>query len=122
MDCGTRTNYGAEAARVPEPRCIACRRRYDSDRRVDSVLSMLDLRRQGMTNVEVAARLDANPKTVRTEMNRLRALGFKMPAAPYRNAQQRTDFPVADEATYSLCRALISRSVDVPRPLMVDAA
>jgi hypothetical protein len=122
VDCGTRTNYGAESARVAEPRCVTCRRRCNSDRRVGLVLSMLDLRRQGLMNTKISAQLGINVFTVATELKRLRSLGFDVPASPYKNARLRADTPVPDESTYSLCRALMDRNIHVPCPLVKAAA
>lgn len=113
MDCGARTSYGAESARVPEPRCDPCRLRCASDRRVERVMAMLDLRRtEGLGNIEIAARIGSTAATVATELKRLRALGWKFPAAAYKNAEaRRVERPVADAKTVVLGRELAKRGI-----------
>lgn len=79
IDCGQRTVYGAETARVPAPRCDGCNKRHESDRRCERVMAMLRLRRDGLTNIEVGRELGCPTATVSAELHRLRSLGFDMP-------------------------------------------
>lgn len=115
VGCGMRTVYGAEAARVPEPRCAPCRIRHDQDRRVASVLAMVDLRQSaGLTNVEIGHRLGISVLTVRTELHRMRALGFGVPASPYHAARVGDHPLVWDRSVHTLAAALAERGHDVP--------
>lgn len=116
VDCGASTVYGAERARVPEPRCASCRVALDHARRVDLVLAMLRLRRaHDLTNLEIARHLSIPVLTVATELSRMRALGFDFPAAPYNNAAaNRATRPVITRDAECLGRALQACGVSVP--------
>lgn len=98
IDCGGRTIYGAEHARVPEPRCDACNRQRGSDRRCERAMAMLTLRRQGMSNIAIAAELDFPAHSVNSELHRLRSLGFSMPKVPGRGRPARVGAVVTAEA------------------------
>jgi hypothetical protein len=63
VDCGTRTIFGAEHARKPEPRCAACeiaRRRVDPQVLAETVA----LYRSGLSLSEVGARLGLSTTAV----------------------------------------------------------
>lgn len=82
-----------------------------ADRRVEKVLEMVRLRREeDLTNIEISERLGIPVPTVATELSRLRALGFDVPAAPYNNAQPQ-GARYLDEGIRSLGRALAQRGV-----------
>lgn len=87
VDCGGRTVYGAETARVPEPRCADCSRRRTSDRRVERAVAMMTMRIDGLENDEIADRMDCPPHSVAQELSRLRSFGFNIPYGKYAKAR-----------------------------------
>lgn len=122
IDCGARTSYGAEKKRVPEPHCDSCRAQRATNRRVERALKMLEMRRNGATNLEAARRLGVPVGTVATEMYRLHLLGFDFPAAPYNNARFRSMRRYSEAQIDSLARGLIERGVTVPNAALAAAA
>lgn len=115
VDCGAKTRYGAEMARIPEPRCVDCARTKAGTRRVTLALEMMRLRREErLNNREIAARVGTPRQTVANELLRLRALGFTVPAAPYNNARLGTGLPVADASAATLADDLRAAGIAVP--------
>lgn len=59
--------------------CSACR----TDQRVDRVLELWRLRvQEGLTNMQIAARVGRSKHSVAGELSRLRAIGFNVPGSP----------------------------------------
>lgn len=113
VDCGAKTRFGAEMKRVPEPRCIDCHFRAETDRRVEKVVAMVRLRcDENLTNKAIAARLGVPPHTVATELNRMRSIGFDVPPSPYNGATLHVARPAPDVSTPRLAVALAERGYD----------
>jgi hypothetical protein len=89
-------------------RCGACGAvaRSRASGRAERVLEMMRLRTdERLTNIEIGERMGVPVATVASELSRLRALGFAVPAAPYNNATVATPSHVGRDAL-SLGRAL----------------
>lgn len=114
VDCGARTSYGAEQARVPEPHCTPCKQRHDSDRRCERVLRMVELRRKGLTNKQIGERMNVPRLTVSVELCRMRSLGFDVPAADYNNVKLGAQPPKVMEEARVLGRELAKRGHVTP--------
>jgi hypothetical protein len=89
VDCGARTVYGAETARVPEPRCRACyRQRVELGLRADMVRAQVQRKRieqlwsEGRETREIAADLGWSPGHVSMELHRMRGKGYDLPRRP----------------------------------------
>lgn len=114
VECGAKTRYGAESARVPVPHCDDCRKRLDSDRRCELVMQMVELRANGLTNKQIGDRMGKSNLSVATELCRMRSLGFDIPAADYKNAKLGDLPPKMLEEARVLGRELALRGIHVP--------
>jgi hypothetical protein len=80
IDCGARTTFGAESARVPEPRCLSCAAsrkhavKYGPQRE-----RLAQLYRDGLSFKEIAAELGWSVQAVSSRMVALRDLGYDIP-------------------------------------------
>lgn len=82
IDCGARTAFGAERARVPEPRCAKC---AAVARRNDELAEqVIELRREGLLNHQIAERLGTSPHVIGNLVYRLRNRGIDVPKTAYR--------------------------------------
>lgn len=110
LGAGSLRADGSQRASVAKgDTCAACR----SDHRIALVLAMWRLRcDENLLNKEIAERLAIPAGTVATELTRLRALGYAVPAAPYNGADKRPPRAVAcDASAVRLGRALRERGI-----------
>lgn len=125
VDCGARTCYGAETARVAEPRCNDCRQANAAERRVTHVLEMARLRIEGVEPRDIAKRLNIPKSTVAAELTRLRTIGFDVPRSEYRNAAD-ARWPSAScyfgREVETLRRALVERGIHPPHLASLEKA
>jgi biotin operon repressor len=124
VDCGGRTCFGAETARVPEPRCIACRQSAESGRRVKQAVEILQARRAdpSRTLASIAAEIGTSRHHVRNELQRLRMIGFDFPNSTYRSAYRKVDHLSPDREALVLAREMRARGIAVPMLEVSDAA
>lgn len=105
--CGQGTGRADGTSRLVGGVCASCR----TAAHVERVLEMWRLRRdEGLLNTEIAARLEIPVASVATDMCRLRALGYDVPVAPYKNQTAGTASHV-DGSTRGLGRALRARGI-----------
>lgn len=77
-ECGG--SMGVGARRKGHTNCIGCRTKLSKERRAQFV----ELRRQGLTNIEIAARFDVRPSVVGNEIYRAKTVnGMDVPSPPY---------------------------------------
>lgn len=88
-DCGSPTDGSNGSSKAPRW-CSACVGAHNprTQGRAERVLEMVRLRNEeNLTNKQIAERLGVPVGTISTELSRMRALGFLVPAAPYNNVK-----------------------------------
>lgn len=81
IDCGARTAFGAETARVPEPRCLSCARRLSlAEKYRDQRERLAEMHQAGATYKEIADAFGwPNPNYVGKYVWELRQMGYELP-------------------------------------------
>jgi hypothetical protein len=69
---------------------------------------------QGLLNIEIATIVGRTVNTVASETKRLRILGFAVPKAPYKRADERGSGAYADSTCAALARELAKAGVYPP--------
>jgi hypothetical protein len=109
MGAGTRLANGSARKTVGHI-CAGCM----TEARVDRVLAMVKGRRDGLSNAEIATRLDVPVTTVQVELSRLRTLGYEVPLdSRSRRKPAATYGPLQPEAV-TLGRVLRERGITPP--------
>lgn len=115
MALGSVLADGSRSSKAPKGDiCAGC----ETARRVDNALEMWRLRcDENLNNKVIADRMGLPHQTVTSELYRLRALGFAVPASPYLSAASRTGRHalVVAPGTESLGRALAARGITPDR-------
>lgn len=81
--CGARTVFGAEQARVPEPRCIGCENRRRTAKQMERVVCVIELRAAGLDNAAIARVLGTSHHAIGSLIYEARNLGVAVPLTPY---------------------------------------
>jgi DNA-directed RNA polymerase specialized sigma24 family protein len=90
VDCGASTRYGSSG---PYERCDRCSRMREAERRRAERdargRQMIEMRRGGLLNYEIAQRLGCSPEAVANLLYRMARDGYDVPRSPYYTGRQR---------------------------------